>query len=454
MGGFNYGGKGDGTGWSSERGDGTAPGGGSHGTGGRDSTSGGSKGKSGSWAEAGPVSVALINAAIDEAIKNGLPRGTVAATSTPAYKAMRAAIDNLPLDKQPAARTQAARAWQKAHDSMPDKVTTRTETGGSNNNRTIIRTHDNEAKKTQSKAIVQVKADLDNALKRNQEAERQRQAEKARKAEEARKAAEAKAKAEAEAKRKAEEARKAAEAKAKADAEAKRKAEEARKAAEAKAKADAEAKRKAEEARKAAEAKAKADAEAKRKADEAKKKEEEAVKDAVKFTADFYKEVFNVYGEKAEQLAKGLANQAKGKKVRNVEDALKAYDKYKANINKKINAKDREAIAKSIESVDVKQAAKNISKFGKGLGYTSLAIDAAEWAGALKEAIKTDNWRQFFVKTETIAAGMAASAVTGFAFSIILGGPVGLLGYGLIMAGVGALIDDEAMEKVNKFIGI
>lgn len=34
MGGFNYGGKGDGTGWSSERGDGTSPGGGSHGTGG------------------------------------------------------------------------------------------------------------------------------------------------------------------------------------------------------------------------------------------------------------------------------------------------------------------------------------------------------------------------------------------------------------------------------------
>lgn len=42
MGGFNYGGgKGDGTGWSSERGDGTTPGGGSHGTGGRDSSSSG-----------------------------------------------------------------------------------------------------------------------------------------------------------------------------------------------------------------------------------------------------------------------------------------------------------------------------------------------------------------------------------------------------------------------------
>ncbi|EKF66415.1 hypothetical protein B194_0442, partial [Serratia plymuthica A30] len=99
---------------------------------------------------------------------------------------MRAAIDNLPLDKQPAARAQAAQAWQKAHDAMPDKVTTRTETGGSNNNRTIIKTHDNEAKKTQAKAVSQVTADLENAWKKNQEIESQRQSEEARRAEEAR----------------------------------------------------------------------------------------------------------------------------------------------------------------------------------------------------------------------------------------------------------------------------
>ncbi|HEJ7121883.1 TPA: colicin transporter [Serratia marcescens] len=216
----------------------------------------------------------------------------------------------------------------------------------------------------------------------------------------------------------------------------------------------AEAARRQEEQRQREEAARKAREEAEKLAREAKEREEKEIQDAVKFTADFYKEVFKVYGEKAEKLAKLLADQAKGKNVRNVNDALKAYDKYKANINKKINKKDREAIAKALESVDVKQVARNISKFGKGLGYTSLAIDAAEWAGALKEAIETDNWRPFFVKTEAIAAGMAASAVTGFAFSIILGGPVGLLGYSLIMAGVGVLIDDDAMEQVNKFIGI
>lgn len=214
-----------------------------------------------------------------------------------------------------------------------------------------------------------------------------------------------------------------------------------REAAEAKRRADEEA--------------AKAAAEAKRKAEEeAKEKEEVAVKDAVKFTADFYKEVFKGYGEKAEQLAKSLANQAKGKKIRNVEDALKSYEKYKANINKKINAKDREAIAKVLESVDVGKTAKNIAKFSKGLGYVGPAIDVVDWVTELIKAVKTDNWRSLYVKTETIAIGLAATHVTALAFGAILGGPVGILGYGLIMAGVGALVNETIVDEANKVIGI
>lgn len=104
-------------------------------------------GARGGWAEAGPISTALIDAAISEAIQNGLPRGTVAATSTPAYKSMRTAIDNLPLDKQPEARMQAAKAWQKAHDAMPDKVTEARESGGGRNGHTSYYTKDNDVKK-------------------------------------------------------------------------------------------------------------------------------------------------------------------------------------------------------------------------------------------------------------------------------------------------------------------
>lgn len=49
---------------------------------------------------------------------------------------------------------------------------------------------------------------------------------------------------------------------------------------------------------------------------------------------------------------------------------------------------------------------------------------------------------------------MAATSVAGFTFSVLLGGPIGILGYGLIMAGVGALINDDLVEKANQFLGI
>ncbi|WP_025154925.1 colicin-like pore-forming protein [Morganella morganii] len=178
------------------------------------------------------------------------------------------------------------------------------------------------------------------------------------------------------------------------------------------------------------------------------------VKTAVKFTADFYKEVFKMYGEKAERLAKMLAEQAKGKIIRNADDAAKSWEKHRANPDKKINSQDRAAIAKWLESVDVKVAAENFKRFSKGMGYTSKFIDLANWSTSLYNAIQTGDWRPFFVKTETIAAGMAATVVVAFAFSMLIGNPVGLIMYGLIMAGVGFVIDDKFVEKANQFWGI
>lgn len=178
------------------------------------------------------------------------------------------------------------------------------------------------------------------------------------------------------------------------------------------------------------------------------------VKTAVKFTADFYKEVFKMYGEKAERLAKMLAEQAKGKIIRNADDAAKSWEKHRANPDKKINSQDRAAIAKWLESADVKVAAENFKRFSKGMGYTSKFIDLANWSTSLYNAIQTGDWRPFFVKTETIAAGMAATVVVAFAFSMLIGNPVGLIMYGLIMAGVGFVIDDKFVEKANQFWGI
>ncbi|HIF8068605.1 TPA: colicin-like pore-forming protein, partial [Escherichia coli] len=74
-------------------------------------------------------------------------------------------------------------------------------------------------------------------------------------------------------------------------------------------------------------------AEEKRKQDELK-----ATKDAINFTTEFLKSVSEKYGAKAEQLAREMAGQAKGKKIRNVEEALKTYEKYRADINKNLDS--------------------------------------------------------------------------------------------------------------------
>lgn len=184
------------------------------------------------------------------------------------------------------------------------------------------------------------------------------------------------------------------------------------------------------------------------------KKEAEEIKSSVKFTTDFYKEVFNSYGEKAEKLAKTMAEQAKGKKIRNAEDALEAYNKYNNNINRKIDAKDRKAIAAALESVKVDDIAKNLKKISKSMGFVSYVIDANDLRIELIKAMETDNWRPFFVKAETILVGISAAGIVGLGFSFLLGGPLGLLGYGLLLAGIGTLIDDNLVEEANKLIGI
>lgn len=60
-----------------------------------------------------------------------------------------------------------------------------------------------------------------------------------------------------------------------------------------------------------------------------------------------------------------MAGQAKGKKIRNVEEALKTYEKYRADINKKINAKDRAAIAAALESVKLSDISSNLNRFSR-----------------------------------------------------------------------------------------
>lgn len=178
----------------------------------------------------------------------------------------------------------------------------------------------------------------------------------------------------------------------------------------------------------------------------------EQVKNAVKFTADFYKELTEKFGERSAILAQDLADRAKGKQIRNVDDALKAFERYTDVLGKKFSVKDREAIAKALEFIDKDLMARNLQKFSKAFGIWGKAIDGADFVNEFKNAIETGNWKPFFVKAETIGAGMAVSALLAVSMSIMTATPIGIVGFSLLMAVSGAFIDDNLIEKLHDFI--
>ena len=218
----------------------------------------------------------------------------------------------------------------------------------------------------------------------------------------------------------------------KAKAEAKRLAEE---------KAKAEAKRLAEE-------KAKAEAEAKRLAEE-KAKADDELKDAIKFTADFYKDISERFGTQMSTLAQQMSEDAKGKVLRSADEALRAFDQYKDNLNKKFNVTDRTAIANALESLDRGELAKNLNIFGKAFGYVGKAIDAMDLLVEIKKGYETGDWNSTVLKVETLFAGAAATGLIAFAFGLSVTTPMGIVAFGLIMALVSAFINDARVKMYN-----
>lgn len=175
---------------------------------------------------------------------------------------------------------------------------------------------------------------------------------------------------------------------------------------------------------------------------------------AVRLTSDFFQAVTEKYGQKASGLAQSFAAEVKGKTLRNVDEALAAFNNYKNSLGVKFSAQDRNAIDNALKSLGYANMAKQLSAYSKGLGYYGKFSDMYDIVQELREAIQTDNWRPFFVKIETYTAGKIAAAVTAFAFSIIIGAPIGIIGFAIIMATVGALVNDKLLNDINTSLGI
>lgn len=182
--------------------------------------------------------------------------------------------------------------------------------------------------------------------------------------------------------------------------------------------------------------------------------ERNSMRDAIKFSSNFFQELTSKYGDKASQLATELADAAKGKQIRNVEEALAAFDKYKNSLGSKFNAVDRAAIANALRSLDQAEMARNLAKFSKAFGITNIAFDVGDIAFAMAEAYETENWRPVALKLEALAVGKVATQVVATVFAAIIGVPLGIVGFAIVMALTSAFIDDTLVDQINRRLEI
>lgn len=178
------------------------------------------------------------------------------------------------------------------------------------------------------------------------------------------------------------------------------------------------------------------------------------IKKATDATVTFYESVTAKYGKKYSLLAQDLANKSKGKKISNINEALAAFEKYRNVLDKKFSKADRDAISKALEAIKYDEWAKHLDQFSKYLkltGYISLSYDVVS---DFITACKTNNWRPLFLTLEKTAADIGIGIVVAFAFSMIAGTALSILGIAIITGILCSLIDKNDLQKLNEALGI
>lgn len=165
-----------------------------------------------------------------------------------------------------------------------------------------------------------------------------------------------------------------------------------------------------------------------------------------------FKEVAAKFDEQAQTSAKKFSYTAKGKRIRNADKALAAFNKYKGNINKKFSQKDREAIANAIAGLKQAELAKKLKICTRAPGFISYGLNILDIIPVSVTSIKTGDYKAFYLKVETFLVGYYATEAVALVFSIITGSALGILGFALLMAMFGTLIDDSLVREINDTI--
>lgn len=171
--------------------------------------------------------------------------------------------------------------------------------------------------------------------------------------------------------------------------------------------------------------------------------------------------VSKTLGEKYKTVANEIAANVKnfqGKKIRNIDQAMASLNKVLVNPAIKINAADKAAIINAWNHLNATDMAYKFAYLGKAFSAADIIMKVEKARQKSIEGINTGNWKPLLLEVESwVLSGIA----TGFALSILaslatfLASTAGLPVTAVMIVGViaislaASLIDDKLVDKIN-----
>lgn len=169
-------------------------------------------------------------------------------------------------------------------------------------------------------------------------------------------------------------------------------------------------------------------------------------------------------GDKYKALSREIASNIQnfqGKRIRNYEQAIASMNKLMANPNMKIKAADKTAIINAWKSFNADDMGNKFAALGKTFKLADYGLKAKNVAEKSIEGYNTGNWGPLMREVESWVVSGLTSAVALAVFSATLGAMLVAAGVsatvvgiiGIIIAGlVSAFIDDKFINRLNNEI--
>lgn len=169
-------------------------------------------------------------------------------------------------------------------------------------------------------------------------------------------------------------------------------------------------------------------------------------------------------GDKYNNIAKEIANNIKnfqGKRIRSFNDAMKSLNKVITNPAMKINKKDRDALVKAWEHLNARDMAFKFSYLGKMFRAADVIMKVEKIREKSILGYKTGDWGPLLLEVESwVLSGITAGVALGIFASLVVpfATTIGLPSTAIIIAGIvgisylASMIDDKLVDKINKEI--